>query len=169
MFKGLSNISAKINVEALIKHTNPTKNQNGWVQPKISARQLAGFKKFVTRSLKQEWPLPEVGNKLLPERPPKTTIWERNYSFRQKKIQEAINNIPKQLAEKMKAAREKKKKETENNLTILVPNYVKGGPYTLRISNKVNALKKQAVIDKEKQKADFITQAMKKKTTKASK
>ncbi|KAK5579646.1 hypothetical protein RB653_009331 [Dictyostelium firmibasis] len=138
-----------LNAEALLKYSTPTKGQSGWIQPKLSTRQIEVFKKHVTRNLKMEWPLPEAQKKLNPERPAKLTGWERNYAPRQKKIKEAIANMPKLIAEKLKASVEKKKKETDNVLTTLIPNYLPGGPYGNNDSPKVMALRKIAKREKE--------------------
>eukprot|EP01132_Coremiostelium_polycephalum_P000910 gene910-1139_t len=157
-----------INTEALIKYTTPQRSNNGWIQPKLSARQTNDLKKYVTRSLGMEWPIPEPVKKPLPERPVKLTKWERNAMLRQRKREEALLNMPKQIADKMKAAREKKKKATENSMTNLIPNFVKGGPYRPKLPPAIVALKDQAAIEKEKKIQDFIAKASK-KATKGSK
>ncbi|KAN0023836.1 hypothetical protein ACTFIV_008223 [Dictyostelium citrinum] len=148
-----------INAEALIKYSNPTKGQSGWIQPKLSARQIQVFKKHVTRNLKMEWPLPEKEKKLNPERPSKLTGWERNLAPRQKKIQESVANMPKLIAEKLKASIEKKKKETDNILTSLIPNYLPMGPYGNNDTPKVMALRKIAKKEKELKREKLIALA----------
>ncbi|KAM9993692.1 hypothetical protein ACTFIZ_011663 [Dictyostelium cf. discoideum] len=148
-----------INAEALIKYSNPTKGTNGWIQPKLSTRQIEVFKKHVTRNLKLEWPLPEREKKLNPERTSKLTGWERNLVPRQKKIQESIANMPKLIAEKLKASIEKKKKESDNIFTSFIPNYLPLGPYGNNDSPKVMALRKIAKKEKELKKEKLIALA----------
>ncbi|KAM9975090.1 hypothetical protein ACTFIW_008565 [Dictyostelium discoideum] len=166
-----------INAEALLKYSNPTKGTNGWIQPKLSTRQIEVFKKHVTRNLKLEWPLPGREKKLNPERASKLTGWERNLAPRcvpliimvhqssspsinlQKKIQESIANMPKLIAEKLKASIEKKKKETENVFTSFIPNYLPLGPYGNNDSPKVMALRKIAKKEKELKKEKLIALA----------
>ncbi|KAM9995074.1 hypothetical protein ACTFIY_001242 [Dictyostelium cf. discoideum] len=148
-----------INAEALLKYSNPTKGTNGWIQPKLSTRQIEVFKKHVTRNLKLEWPLPEREKKLNPERASKLTGWERNLVPRQKKIQESIANMPKLIAEKLKASIEKKKKESENIFTSFIPNYLPLGPYGNNDSPKVMALRKIAKKEKELKKEKLIALA----------
>ncbi|KAM9970615.1 hypothetical protein ACTFIR_002477 [Dictyostelium discoideum] len=171
-----------INAEALLKYSNPTKGTNGWIQPKLSTRQIEVFKKHVTRNLKLEWPLPGREKKLNPERTSKLTGWERNLAPRcvpliiiimvhqssssssssinlQKKIQESIANMPKLIAEKLKASIEKKKKETENIFTSFIPNYLPLGPYGNNDSPKVMALRKIAKKEKELKKEKLIALA----------
>ncbi|EFA75592.1 hypothetical protein PPL_11097 [Heterostelium album PN500] len=152
----------KINAEALLKYSTPQRTATGWNRPKLSGRQFNVLKKNVERNMNIEWPLPEPEKKLLPERPSKLTILQRTQPLREKKINEALKNMPKLLADKMKASRDKKKKETENSISALMPGFVKGGPYPSHITGEVAALKKQAAIEKEKKIADFIAQSSKK-------
>ncbi|EAL62217.1 hypothetical protein DDB_G0290403 [Dictyostelium discoideum AX4] len=148
-----------INAEALLKYSNPTKGTNGWIQPKLSTRQIEVFKKHVTRNLKLEWPLPAREKKLNPERTSKLTGWERNLVPRQKKIQESIANMPKLIAEKLKASIEKKKKESDNVFTSFIPNYLPLGPYGNNDTPKVMALRKIAKKEKELKKEKLIALA----------
>ncbi|EGC37454.1 hypothetical protein DICPUDRAFT_149923 [Dictyostelium purpureum] len=158
-----------INKEALLKYSLPIKGENGWLQPKLSGRQLGDLKKHVTRGLQLEWPLADT-KKQLPEKQPKHTIWERNQIPRQKKIKESVDNMPKLIAEKLKASVEKKKKEIENNLTALIPNYLPGGPYGNNDSPKVMALRKIAAQQKlEKRNAPIALASFKGKKQKKTK
>ncbi|KAN0038276.1 hypothetical protein ACTA71_000448 [Dictyostelium dimigraforme] len=158
-----------INAEALLKYSTPTKGQSGWIQPKLSTRQVEVLKKHVTRNLKMEWPLPEKQKKLNPERPCKLTGWERNLAPRQKKIQESVANMPKLIAEKLKASIEKKKKETENVLTTFIPNYLPMGPYGNNDSPKVMALRKIAKKEKELKREKLLALASPAKSGKKNK
>ncbi|KAF2072183.1 hypothetical protein CYY_006503 [Polysphondylium violaceum] len=147
-----------INVEALVKFSKPQRSSSGWHQPKISGRQLAVLEKHCTRQLGLEWPLAKEKTPI-PERPSKLTIWERNNVLRQRKIQESIQNMPKLLADKIKASREKKKKEDENTITALIPEYVEGGPYPCHLPSKVMALKRKAAMEKEKKITTLLASA----------
>ncbi|EGG24318.1 hypothetical protein DFA_06468 [Cavenderia fasciculata] len=154
----------KINAEALLKHSLPQRSANGWRRPKLSSRQFNVLQKTVERGDQAvEWPIPAKEEKIIPERPSKLSLHTREAPLREKKIREAMANMPKLLADKMKAEREKKRKEKDNSIINLMDGYQPGGPYKHHYSAEVARLKKQAAIEKEKKKVDFIAAASKKK------
>ncbi|GAM20618.1 hypothetical protein SAMD00019534_037930, partial [Acytostelium subglobosum LB1] len=155
-----------INAEALLKYSLPQRTNNGWNRPKLSARQFNVLQKSIMRSNDAVWPLPEPEIRAKPERQSQMTILQRSAPLREKRVKDAMAGMPKLIADKMKAAREKKKKETENSVTALVPNYVKGGPYPHNYRGEITKLKMQAAAEKEKKKVDFIAQASKKTKSK---
>eukprot|EP01133_Synstelium_polycarpum_P009971 gene9971-11641_t len=159
----------KINAEALLKHSTPQRTELGWNRPKLSNRQFNVLQKNIIRGGQIEWPLPEPERRVIPERPRKLTMLQRDKGLRDKKIKEALANMPKLLADKMKASRDKKKKERDNSLVALIPGYLPGGPYPNKFTGEIAKLKKEAAIAKEKKIVDFIAAASKKTKSKTSK